>query len=259
MPGSQNQKIETTLRSALDASAEELEKSDELSFGYSLEGKKWEVIVRYTGNLGEILSGLPDITYYELSGGYGILLVPAAEVDAVAGLDEIIYLEKSNALYFEDYDGSMASCIRTLQTAEPSRFSGKGVLVGIIDSGIDYAHPDFRDANGDTRIAALWDQSLDALFTAEQINAALRASTGAERYALCPSTDLSGHGTHVAGIAAGNGAASDGLYRGVAYESTLLIVKLASTAVSPEPHSSCGRSISASRKACGLSCRSRLI
>ena len=46
------------------------------------------------------------------------------------------------------------------------------------------------------------------------------------RYAVCPSRDISGHGTHVTGIAAGNGIASQGRYRGVAYESPLLIVKL---------------------------------
>jgi subtilisin family serine protease len=236
----QNQKIETSFQSSLGATAGELEKSAALSFGYFPEDKVWEIIVRYTGELGEILSGLPDIPYYELPGGYGILYVPAALVSAVAGLEGIIYLEKPNALYYEDYDGSVASCIRALQTAEPAHFSGKGVLVAVIDSGIDYTHPDFCDANGDTRIAALWDQSLapafpsagaepyPGLFTREQINAALHASTAAERYALCPSLDLSGHGTHVAGIAAGNGAASDGLYRGVAYDASLVVVKLAS-------------------------------
>jgi subtilisin family serine protease len=240
MPELLNQKLDTSLQTSLTASAEELEKSESLSFGYLPAEKMWEVIVRYTGNLGEVLSDFPGIAYYELMGGYGILYVPAGLVDAVAELDAIIYMEKPNALYFEDYDGKRASCITAVQTTSPSQFSGKGVLVGIIDSGIDYAHPDFRNADGSTRIAALWDQSLEdaapapgetayrGLFTAEQINEALAAPTEAERYAICPSVDLSGHGTHVAGIAAGNGAASSGLFRGVAYESALLVVKLAS-------------------------------
>jgi subtilisin family serine protease len=62
-------------------------------------------------------------------------------------------------------------------------------------------------------------------YTREQIDAALAAKDRAQALAIVPETD-SGHGTHVAGIAAGNGRASDGVYRGVAYESELLVVKL---------------------------------
>ena len=105
-----------------------------------------------------------------------------------------------------------------------------------IDSGVDYAHPDFRKEDGTTRILALWDQTIQGkppegyLIGAEygetQINQALQAGEKEEREQLVPSRDLSGHGTAVLGIAAGNGRASGGRYRGVAYESSLLVVKL---------------------------------
>ena len=112
--------------------------------------------------------------------------------------------------------------------------------MAVIDSGIDYAHPDFRRADGTTRIVSLWDQTIPASrglsapagyflgteYDEARINEALAQPTEQQRYAVCPSRDASGHGTHVAGIAAGNGRASEGRYRGVAYESDLLIVKL---------------------------------
>lgn len=221
-----NQKIETSFQAALNATAQELEKSENLSFGYSSLENSWEIIVRYTGNLSEVLSSFPSVTFYELLGGYAILYVPAALVDAIANLPQIIYVEKPNALYFEVYQGKQASCISSLQEANPSRFSGKDVLVGIIDSGIDYMHPDFRNSDGTTRIISLWDQTLGHIYSSEEINRALDAPTDEERLAICPSVDISGHGTHVAGIAAGNGNASAGLFRGVAYEASLLIVKL---------------------------------
>lgn len=101
--------------------------------------------------------------------------------------------------------------------------------------GIDYSHPDFRNEDGTTRIAALWDQTIrgnppagydiGTLYTRDQINEALQVPMP-QRMEIVPSTDISGHGTHVAGIAAGNGRASNGLYRGVASKSELVVVKL---------------------------------
>lgn len=115
---------------------------------------------------------------------------------------------------------------------------GRGVLIGIVDSGIDYENPDFRNVDGTTRIAALWDQTVETglppagynagtEFTSQQINAALQTAGREERFRFVPSRDISGHGTAVAGIAAGNGRGSAGRrYRGVAPEAELLIVKM---------------------------------
>ncbi len=67
-------------------------------------------------------------------------------------------------------------------------------------------------------------------YTSEQINAALDGDSS-----IVPSRDGSGHGTAVLGIAAGNGSASDGVYRGVASESTLVVVKLGTASAADFP------------------------
>jgi minor extracellular serine protease Vpr len=104
--------------------------------------------------------------------------------------------------------------------------SGRGTLTAIIDSGIDYFHPDFRNADGTTRIAALWDQEQNRIYTREELNRALEAGSRESAYEIVQSRDVSGHGTAVAAIAAGNGWEGGGHYRGVAWESELLVVKL---------------------------------
>jgi minor extracellular serine protease Vpr len=231
-------KIENILNLALDATREEREKSLNLDVGYDVADDSWEVIVKFFGTTEELRQKLSErfpeeqaqIGIYNLTNEYAILRIPQPLVELVASMPEIEYMEKPKRLFFSVENGKRSSCINPLQTGQgtspTSNLTGKEVLVAVIDSGIDYAHPDFCNSDGTTRIAVLWDQTLDTVYERETINLALRQESEQEQYAICPSRDASGHGTHVAGIAAGNGRASNGRYRGVAYESEMIVVKL---------------------------------
>ncbi len=119
-----------------------------------------------------------------------------------------------------------------------TNYTGEGVLVGIFDTGIDWKHPDFRDAKDPTksRIVSIWDQTLTPIsgevspanfengveYTMSQINDEIDGTpTNFVRQ-----KDINGHGTHVAATAAGNGAAfADKRHRGFAPNAGLVIVK----------------------------------
>lgn len=106
---------------------------------------------------------------------------------------------------------------------------GRGVVVGIVDSGIDWTHGDFRDARGNTRIRHLWIQDLKPprKYTEREINAALRRKLRGKGDIARDNLRADGvpHGTHVAAIAAGNGRAGHGRFRGVAPRADLIIVR----------------------------------
>lgn len=170
-----------------------------------------------------------QIGIYNLSNEYAILNIPEVLVEQVAGVPEIEYMEKPKRLFFAVENGIRNSCINVLQAkaAGDSSLTGRGVILAVIDSGIDYTHPDFRNADGSSRDPLLCGiRHLERYLKKEELDQALAQDTEQRRYEICPSRDLSGHGTIVAGIAAGNGRASEGRYRGVAYESSLLVVKL---------------------------------
>ncbi|MGN0342777.1 MAG: S8 family peptidase [Roseburia sp.] len=230
-----SEKRENLLNLALDATPEERERSESLSVGFDAEHNTWEVVVKYSGELSGIAEAYPAVQITELSNEYAILVVPEPLLDAVTAYEQIEYMEKPKRLVFAMKQGIQASCILPLYN-RPYGLTGQGVLVAVIDSGIDYRHPDFIAPDGSSRILWLWDQSipgnppegfrLGTEYSREQLNEALAQGNTAAGNAICPSFDSSGHGTHVAGIAAGNGRASQGLNRGVAYESELIIVKL---------------------------------
>jgi subtilisin family serine protease len=128
------------------------------------------------------------------------------------------------------------SCVeigaRTLQAASPPISGGK-VIVGIIDSGIDYTHAHFRHANGTSRIQFLWDMAgvpdpngtvkIGREYTKAELDAALAS---ADPFAAVPHRDGEvGHGTHVAGIAAGDGSGAGGAHTGVAPAADLIVVR----------------------------------
>lgn len=191
-----------------------------------------ELIVKYTGDITRVAQEL-NATVEILDQNYAIITLPVMEVPTLYGLPEIIYVERPKNLLFFLADSLRQSCITFVQSEFGFHLHGSGVLVGIIDSGIDYSHPDFRNPDGTTRIAYLWDQFLTgtppegfahgAEFTMDQINAALASPNP---LSVVPSQDTQGHGTAVSGIAAGNGRASNGLQVGVAPEATLIVVKL---------------------------------
>ncbi len=221
-----DQKLETVLELALSTDEAQREPSNTLDVGYDPATKRWELIVKYSGS-----PVFPDfVTFFPLFGGYAIVSVPENYIPTLSEMPEIEYIEKPKNLVLSLYEARAASCITPVQNP-PLSLDGSGVLVGIVDSGIDVFHPDFRNEDGTTRIRELWDQTVPnetesffnrgRIFTSEDINRAL-----AENDRSFPSRDLSGHGTHVAGIAAGNGRASQGRQKGVAPASSLLIVKL---------------------------------
>ncbi len=232
-----SQKIENLLNLALDATPGEREKSLELDVGYDSAENEWDLIVKYSGSLERVKELAAKVV--ELQNEYAIVTIRESEIENLAQIPEIEYIEKPKRLFFQAANGRRVSCIDTVQDARFGLY-GQGVLTAVIDSGIEYENADFRNEDGTTRIRALWDQSLapgegrippegyvmGAEYTAEQINEALNQSTLMDRRRIVPSEDISGHGTAVAGIAAGNGRNSGGRYAGVAPRSELLVVKL---------------------------------
>jgi len=110
-------------------------------------------------------------------------------------------------------------------TGLESGYTGKGVLMGIVDTGFDFNHPDFIDAGGVKRTVRFWDQTMPDDASSPQpygygfVWDSLSISNG-----TCTSNDTQGHGTTVAGQAAGNGLAC-GQNKGMAPEATLVAVK----------------------------------
>lgn len=245
-----DQKLENILNLALETPEEEREQTESLNVGYSAETRSWELIVKYHGSLDRLRE--QNIVVEELIAGYAILTVPEALVDTVSDIPEIEYVEKPKRFYYGQTDPAGTSCFPPVTMRTPF-LNGRGVLLAVLDSGITWDQEVFRKADGSTRIRYLWDQTVlrdrtlpqdrtvpektgnvgygkkpdgfafGTEYTAEEINAALQMPA-LDRYRRIPSRDLSGHGTAVAGIAAGKSAS--GLYTGAAPEAELIVVKL---------------------------------
>ena len=231
-----SQKYEPMLNLALDVSEGERELSESLSTGYSVSENTWDVIIRYAGDI-EFLRDYGVIIVY-LMGNYAILTVPDSFIRRLSEFTEIIYVEMPKSLYFTVSNGVRTSCINPVQTNNfpGGMLTGEGVICACIDSGIDIYNNAFRNNDGTTRILELWDQnfegnppegySIGTVFTREELNEILNSENSDKTSVLMPGRDVSGHGTHVAGIMAGNFAMDKNNNIGVATKSPILVVKL---------------------------------
>ena len=232
----ESQKQENLLRLAISSTKEEREKSEILSVGIEEEKGLWELIIKYRGDI-RWLEDL-GIGVEILLAGYAILTLKEEQIEQVSALSEIEYLELPKSLIYGIYEARLASCINRVGEV-PFSLSGKGVILAVIDSGIDYFLEDFQ-VQGETRILALWDQTgipngkegklppegflLGVEYSREIINRALQAKTKEEALQLVSQIDERGHGTAVTAVAASSH--SQKLLQGVAGGSDLLIVKL---------------------------------
>lgn len=190
-----------------------------------------DLIVFYL-NRPELLNRFPDATIHYMNQAFAIVHVPIPQVPkrmiSTYGYSAV---PKLYGLTSEISAG--ASNVNQLRNIPNLNLRGNGVLIGIIDTGIDYSNPVFLKSDGTTKIASIWDQTIntgsipnDTLFgseyNSEQINQAL-AST--DPYTIVPSRDDNGHGTMMAGVAAGNENLKEG-FTGIAPDAELVIVKL---------------------------------
>lgn len=171
--------------------------------------------------------------------------LPLDEIERLGRERGVVYIEAGRTLQpmLETSRAEIKADIVQAPPAGTPGLDGTGVIVGIIDDGLDFTLDDFRDASGATRIAFLWDQSLSPRpgeaspagfgfgveYDAAAINRALQASNPFAVVRTGLASENGTHGTHVAGIAVGNGRSHDaqfpaGRFVGVAPAATIIFV-----------------------------------
>jgi subtilisin family serine protease len=151
--------------------------------------------------------------------------VPPSAIAVLAEVPNIIYIEAAKPVKISNDVASAETGLADIHlgTDLPQGFDGSGIIVGVVDTGVDYRHADFRDDDGNSRVLAIWDQSKASNRGPSELTNTY--GTECDRDDIldrtCTLNDVDGHGTHVAGIA----ASSDGTYAGAAPRANIVAVK----------------------------------
>lgn len=171
-----------------------------------------------------------DGTFLVINDIYAVIYVPSRMVPEVE-LNSFSYNAIPKCYTYMDVESLQASGVMRLHNHPYLKLRGNGTMVAVIDSGIDYRHPAFRNGNS-SKILEIWDQSIPGgpseqvpfgrVFTKEEIDRALVSENPLD---VVPSMDTNGHGTMLAGTAAGNSIEEEG-FSGAAPEASLVVIKL---------------------------------
>ncbi|MBC7623443.1 MAG: S8 family serine peptidase [Aeromicrobium sp.] len=174
-----------------------------------------KILVRFSDK--KALDGIRSAggTVNSVFGNIATVAIPATALGTLVSMDEIQYIEAERAAPLRlnsSVPATRASLLRSGISPDLTGATGAGVIVGIVDDGIDFRHRSFRNPDGSTRLLALWDQraagaagspptgfNYGGECTVQMLNDAINGTGG------CTQPSTGNHGTHVAGIAAGNG------------------------------------------------------
>lgn len=191
-------------------------------------------LLEVRSSLEELRRTYPSLIFTRISAGIYTVQVPQGAESEFALLQENIRYINIPTLYG-------LNAIQELETSGISVFHdypygalrGEGVLVGFVDTGIDYTNSYFQNADGTSRIRYIWDQTIPgnppeefgygSVYDQDQISAAINSP---DPYSVVPSRDMNGHGTLLAGLAAGNDQSDVASFTGAAPDAEIVMVKL---------------------------------
>jgi len=155
------------------------------------------------------------------------VLIPLEDYSNIVSLENIEYIELAHKVYSKldkALESSKVDLVHSGMDLSGS-YTGKGVIIGILDLGFDYTHPAFTDTDdGSLRIQRSWEQNIDHIPpTGYSYGNELSGSELLDE--KFDAIDI-GHGTHVANVAGGSDGNFDKIYQGVAYNSDLVFVSL---------------------------------
>lgn len=194
-------------------------------------GPRVKTIVRFDGSLSgvEALGG----TVRSVFGEIATVDLPVDAIGPLSALPNIVYVEAAKKVKPQTDVSVPETGAAALRSGSPPAWrgsTGRNVIIGVVDTGIDLAHADFKDPSGGSRLLFLWDQTAEAGSPPSGFSYGSECSRAVIDTGGCSESDPNGHGTHVAGIAAGNGAATGNgrpafRYAGMAPEADLIVVR----------------------------------
>ncbi len=171
----------------------------------STPGRQYTVLIRYLGAF-ESLQEIANVPLVPLLNQFAVGTVPEEAILRLAYFPEVLYIDLTRQMEYEQAvqaENRIVACFPMYDEQE-SPLRGSGILIGIVDSGLELTHPALIAQDGKSRIAAYWDQAqtgnppepygFGTEYSANQIQSIVSENTDHRRY------DTSGHGTAVASI-----------------------------------------------------------
>lgn len=219
---------------------------DKCSFFNDTE-ESYEYLIEYRGNFIEEISKLDYACGYKINNKYAVLLVIGDRVeDVIRDVPSVLFVNYRSICVLNSTSVSELSNIDIVKKNPYLDLDGNGVIIGIMDTGIDYMNKEFLKEDDTTRVEVIWDQTIESsndtqnqnanpitynnvfvgtIYSEDQINEAVKSGlSGNDPYKIVPSKDEIGHGTEIASLAGARGY--NKTLEGVANGCTYAIVKL---------------------------------